>query len=409
VRLPQGVRQWVRAHPSAVDGLIAAALTIANILSLKTKSYGSLTFRDPDLWGALLNVAAAAPLALRRRLPVTVAAVVVSAYLTAGFLDYSMFSGSLAALLALYTLGAHAPVVPGVLLSVATATGVVAYLYAKQDVLAEVGFQLNAWTVGVEFLLYIGVWLVGRLVRARGEYLAELEHRAERLERTASAELRAALAEERARMARELHDVVAHHVSVMTVQAAAARRMIHRSPDRSVEAMQAVEETGRAALVEMRRIVGALRNADAEESTSLELPPQAGVQELDSLIDRAREAGLDVDLTVVGEPRELPSSIDLAIYRVVQESLTNTLRHAGPTKAAVVLRYDPDAVEVSVTDDGSRKRGGAPPPADPDRVGHGLIGMRERITLNGGTLHTGPRSVGGFEVKARLPLEEART
>jgi signal transduction histidine kinase len=155
--------------------------------------------------------------------------------------------------------------------------------------------------------------------------------------------------------------------------------------------------------------VGALRNADAEESPSAELPPQAGVKELDTLIDRAREAGLDVDLTIVGEPRELPSSIDLAIYRVVQESLTNTLRHAGPTRAAVVLRYEPDAVEVSVTDDGSRKRGGTPRPADPERVGHGLIGMRERVTLNGGTLYTGPRSVGGFEVKARLPLEEART
>jgi signal transduction histidine kinase len=409
VRLPQDVRRWVRAHPTALDGVVAAALTVANLLSLSVRSYGGITFRDPDLLGVLVNVAAAAPLVVRRRFPAIVAAVVAAAYLTAGFLDYSMFSGSFAALLALYTLGAHAPMVPGLLLTLATASGVVGYLFAKREVLAAVGLQVNAWTVGVELLVYIGIWLIGRTVRARREYLAELEHRAERLERTASAELRAALAEERARMARELHDVVAHHVSVMTVQAAAARRMIERAPERSVEAMRAVEETGRAALVEMRRIVGALRNADAEESPSAELPPQAGVKELDTLIDRAREAGLDVDLTIVGEPRELPSSIDLAIYRVVQESLTNTLRHAGPTRAAVVLRYEPDAVEVSVTDDGSRKRGGTPRPADPERVGHGLIGMRERVTLNGGTLYTGPRSVGGFEVKARLPLEEART
>jgi signal transduction histidine kinase len=188
----------------------------------------------------------------------------------------------------------------------------------------------------------------------------------------------------------------------MTVQAAAAQRTVKRAPERSVEAMRAVEETGREALAEMRRIVGALREADDETTAARELAPQAGVSELDHLIERAREAGLEVEYTVVGEQRTLPSSVDLAIFRVVQESLTNTLKHAGPTRAAVLVRYEPDAVVVAVTDDGSR---GKIPAREGKRLGHGLVGMRERVTLNGGTLDTRARSVGGFEVTARLPVE----
>ncbi|MGH3488785.1 MAG: sensor histidine kinase, partial [Actinopolymorphaceae bacterium] len=284
----------------------------------------------------------------------------------------------------------------------------VIYLEANREKLAAAGVEPNVWYFGSQFVITIGLWIIGRTVRARRLYLSDLEDRAQRLERTASAEIRAALAEERTRMARELHDVVAHHVSVMTVQAAAARRMVGRSPDRSVEAMRAVEETGRSALVEMRRIVGALRSVDADESAAggqPDLAPQSGVAELEPLVTRAREAGLDVELTVVGEPRALPSGVDLAIFRVVQESLTNTLTHAGPTRAAVLLRYEPDAVVVGVTDDGARRRNGSGRTISSDRTGHGLVGMRERISLNGGTLQTGPRSVGGFEVQARLPLE----
>ena len=407
-----GVLPWVRAHPRAVDGVLAGILTAANLIGLTNPTYGGITFRDPGVLAVVLNVLAALPLALRRRYPVPVAAVVTAAYMALGFLDYSSFGGSISLVLAIYTLAAYAHVLTGLVITFGATAGSVTFLYVNRHALAENGLNVDVWTVGAQFLVYFGVWIVGRTVRTRRIYLRELEDRADRLERTASAELRAALAEERARMARELHDVVAHHVSVMTVQAAAARRMIDRAPERSVEAMQAVEETGRAALVEMRRIVGALRTADAEEATVPrhdELSPQAGVGELDALLTRAREAGLEVDLTVVGEPRALPSSVDLAIFRVVQESLTNTLRHAGPTRAAVLLRYETEAVVVGVTDDGGRRRGGAQRPIGSDRPGHGLVGMRERVTLNGGTLHTGARSVGGFEVQARLPLEEARS
>ncbi len=407
-----GPWQWVRSHPLALDTSLAAVLAAVNLLGLfGYPTYAGMTFRGPDAWGVALNVLAALPLAVRRSRPFAAALVVGGSYMALGFLGYSSFGGSFAMLVALYTLGAYTTVVRGLVLTFAATVGSIVFLYVNREALADQGMSLDVWTLGSQVLIYAGVWIVGRAVRTRRLYLAELEDRADRLERANTAELRAALAEERARMARELHDVVAHHVSVMTVQAAAARRMIDRSPERSVEAMQAVEETGRAALVEMRRIVGALRSTDTDESTATtgELFPQSGVAELGPLLTRAREAGLEVDLTVVGEPRLLPTGVDLAIFRVVQESLTNTLRHAGPTRAAVLLRYEPDAVVVGVTDDGSRRRAAGGRAVGSDRPGHGLVGMRERVTLNGGTLRTGSRSVGGFEVQARLPLEEAHT
>ncbi len=399
----------MRGHPYVLDVAYAVVLSVINVLGLGYSTYAGIEFREPDLWGILLNVLAAFPLVWRRRFPLTTAVIVLTAYMTLGFLAYSSTGGSVAALIAIYTLGTHAPVMSGLGVTIGTAAVSGIYLHVNHERFAAAGIPSDLWTVTVQFFMYVGLWIIARAVRARRLYLKELEDRAERLQRTASAELRAALAEERARMARELHDVVAHHISVMTVQAAGARRMLSRDPDRSIEAMRAVEETGRSALDEMRRIVGALRHVDAEEppTAAAELAPQAGVAELDALMGRARETGLDVGLTVVGEPRTLPPSLDLAIFRVVQEALTNTLKHAGPTRAAVVLRYEPTAVVVSVTDDGAQRwHGGAPRPASADRVGHGLVGMRERVTLNGGTLRTGPRSVGGFEVQASLPLEE---
>ncbi|MET9021099.1 sensor histidine kinase [Actinopolymorpha sp. NPDC004070] len=408
------VRDWLRDRPDLVDGAVAFVLVIASVAGLNYRSYAGITFRSPDAWGVVLAVLVAAPLALRRRFPVTVAVIVISAYMALGFADYSSSVGSVAALLMIYTVGAHSTAPRSLAVTVATTIASIVFLYVQRDTYASIGMTFDAITVGLQVLVYGGMWSIARAMRARRRYLVALEDRASRLERAASAEVRAALAEERARMARELHDVVAHHVSVMTVQAGAARRTIDRAPERSVEAMRAVEQTGREALEEMRRIVGALRAADQDETDgSVQLSPRTGVAELGPLLDRAREAGLQVELTVVGEPRPLTSSVDLAIFRVVQESLTNTLKHVGPTRAAVLLRYEPEAVVVGVTDDGSPRRGTSYPAADPQRIdhglGHGLVGMRERVTLNGGTLYTGTRMVGGFEVLATLPLTEAGT
>jgi signal transduction histidine kinase len=404
--------QWLRAHPRTADGLLAAAATLVNLLGMTTTEYAGYHMRGPDALAVVLAIVGAAPMAWRRRFPVSVSLAVCGAYFVQGFLDYNSAAGGFVVLFTTYSLGAYAPVWSGLLLVLAQIGASLAYLFAKAEFVNASGLELTPLILLLTAAQFPGVWIVGRAIRTRRLYLVELEDRAERLERTATAEVRAALAEERARVARELHDVVAHHVSVMTVQATAARRTLKRDPERSSEAMRAVEDTGRAALDEMRRIVGALRTADrTEESAEPEagvLAPQAGVAELPPLLDRAREAGLEVELTVLGESRKLPASIDLAIYRVVQEALTNTLKHAGPTRARVMLRYEPDAVAVAVTDDGGGRsfthrttavNGGAV------AAGHGLIGMRERVSLNGGTLRTGPRAAGGFQVSARIPIE----
>jgi signal transduction histidine kinase len=203
--------------------------------------------------------------------------------------------------------------------------------------------------------------------------------------------------EERARIARELHDAVGHSVSVMTVQASAVRRLLTPEQQRELEALTAVEQTGRDALAEMRRMVGVLR----DPSDGPALAPQPGLDQLDRLIEQTREAGLPVELRVEGERAALPPGLDLTAYRLVQEGLTNALKHARASKAQVLLRYEPNAVEILVSDDG---RGGA---TSHGRAGHGLIGMRERVSLYAGQLSAGPRDGGGFELRAQLPLTNA--
>jgi signal transduction histidine kinase len=247
-------------------------------------------------------------------------------------------------------------------------------------------------------LLVFGPWLVGRIVAARVELAAELSDKADRLEREQDKQAQLAVAQERARIARELHDVVAHNVSVMVVQAAAARRMIDHDASKAKEALGSVEQTGRSALREMRRVVGMLGQHDEE----LALAPQPSIDELDWLVERAREAGLEVDLTIEGEKKRLESGVDLSAFRIVQEALRNTLKHAGPARAQVTLRYGDHDVEVDVSDNGSGVRA----PADNGAVtGHGLVGMRERVAMLGGEIEAGYRKDGGFGVHARLPLE----
>jgi signal transduction histidine kinase len=247
-------------------------------------------------------------------------------------------------------------------------------------------------------LLVFGPWLVGRIVAARVELAAELRDKANRLEREQDKQAQLAVAQERARIARELHDVVAHNVSVMVVQAAAARRMIDHDASKAKEALGSVEQTGRSALREMRRVVGMLGQRDEE----LALAPQPSIDELDWLVERAREAGLEVDLTIEGEKKRLESGVDLSAFRIVQEALRNTLKHAGPARAQVTLRYRDHDVEVDVSDNGR----GVRPPADNGAVtGQGLLGMRERVAMLGGEIEAGYRKDGGFGVHARLPLE----
>jgi signal transduction histidine kinase len=238
-------------------------------------------------------------------------------------------------------------------------------------------------------------WLIGFAFYERNRRTVELTERAERAERARETEARAAVAEERARIAREMHDVVAHSLSVMVVQAEAAEAMLDGDPARARRPLAAVQQTGRDALGELRRMLGVLREM-ADQNP--DLAPQPGLSGIDELVDHVRQAGLPVSVRVEGDPRPLPAGIDLSAYRIVQEGLTNALKHAGPASSEVILRYGAREIELEVRDDG---RGGG----SGNGGGHGLLGMRERVALYGGDLTAGPRPEGGFALVARLPLE----
>jgi signal transduction histidine kinase len=242
-------------------------------------------------------------------------------------------------------------------------------------------------------VMFGGAWFAGRLVQKRQLYAQVFAERARVLERERDANARVAAAEERVRIARELHDVVGHSVSVMVVQAGAERLALGEERPATREALLAIERTGREALAEMSRLLGVLR----KEGEGLALAPRPSLARVDALVQTVRDAGVPVELRVEGEAGRLPPGVDVSAYRVVQEALTNVVKHAGPARASVVVRYGDRVVEVEVTDDGSE-------PGNGKIAGYGLAGMRERVELHGGTLEAGSRSEGGFSVKARLPL-----
>ena len=223
---------------------------------------------------------------------------------------------------------------------------------------------------------------------------AEVARRAQRIELARENEAAVAAAEERQRMARELHDVVAHAITIMVVQAAGARRNLQRAPGPAGQAITAAEHAGREALNELRRLLTVVRPA-----AGALLAPQPGLAQLEGLVERTRAGGLAVELRIEGKPVSLPGGLDLAAYRVVQEALTNALRHAGPARAWVTVRYGKRRLLLKIHDDGR-----AAPAAHAPGQGHGIAGMRERVRLYGGELVAGPRRGGGFEVNATLPL-----
>jgi signal transduction histidine kinase len=258
--------------------------------------------------------------------------------------------------------------------------------------------QVRLVEVAPQVALVGAVWVVGTGARTKRAYAMALEERSALLERERRQEGRRAVAEERSRIARELHDVVAHHVSVMVVQAGAARRVLDR-PDVAREALVSVETTGSQVLGEMRNLLGVLRTDDKALGA---LEPQPGLAQLQALLASLGGVGLPVELRVEGEARSLAPGVDLSAYRIVQEALTNTLKHAGASQALVVLRYLGSGLEIQITDDG---RGVADHRAvgDGSTVAHGLVGMRERVAMFGGELRTGPRPGGGFSVTASFP------
>ncbi|MGH3012709.1 MAG: sensor histidine kinase [Gaiellaceae bacterium] len=329
-------------------------------------------------------------LAWRRRAPLVVLGVAIATSVVAnvvGVLDEAT-TPAIALVIAVYSVGAHTSGLRAAVGGLGAAA-LIAVNVAEQFSLGDLLFI--ATFLG-------GAWVAGRAMRYRREREHVLELLTVDLEREREEKARAAVAEERVRIARELHDIVAHAISVIVLQARGGRRSLATDPGETREALDMIEATGSEALAEMRRLLGMLRRDDEEIS----LAPQPSLRYLDALAAQVREAGLPVYLSVEGEPTELPPGVDLSAYRIVQEALTNALKHAGPATARVVVRYRENDLELEIADTGA----GA---SASDGEGHGLAGMRERVSFYGGKIETGPRNGGGFAVRARLPLDSGRS
>ncbi len=383
---------------------IAVAALVGVLGQLEAWTGAGATHQQGPVWAQSLLYAVAAVLLLwRRRHPLAVLGVMTAVYLV----EFAVFGSpegngvALAPMVATYSAGRYAAPRRSWL---ALPLAFVFWLgWMSFDPLNEGGSTAERLGTAVWMSPSIIAWLTGALVRVT---LLYREQRVATREQQASR----AVAEERNRIARELHDVVGHSVSVMTVQAAAVRRRLRDDQVVEREALETVEDVGREAMAEMRRLVGVLREPDGERAS---LEPSPGLGQVDRLAEQFRSSGLPVSVTVTGDPRELPGGVDLTAYRLLQEGLTNSLRHAsGASHAEVVIAYDPDAVRLEVVDDGPGGRGSgagvrgseADAGDDTDAAGgNGLVGMRERIAVYGGSLRAGPRADGGFELVAVLP------
>lgn len=369
------------------DGTLAFVLAVASLLEI-------FATRDPEThWGGrgapqvLLALAVTLPLVLRVRFPLAVVLVEVAGVIAVNALASAnpSFEPFAAMVIAVYSLGAHTDgrrarlgVVLLVLLGLAAVTSSAATGHGVIGLLSP-GFWLLA------------AWVVGRIIRSWRRRTLDLEGLTRELEAQRELQAEAAVAVERGRIARELHDVVAHNVSMIVVQAGAAARVLEGAQPHVREALEAIETAGRDTVDEMRRLLGVLR----EDRDDALLAPQPGLANLEQLLTNVREAGLPVELRVEGAAKPLPPALDLTAYRIAQEALTNALKHAGPARAELVLRYEPSSVEIEVRDNGGGNGGGG-------GTGHGLVGMRERVALWGGRLEAG-RTREGWTVRAWLP------
>jgi signal transduction histidine kinase len=338
---------------------------------------------------AILVTLTALPLAVRRYWPLGVLAITVAAE-TVLLLSTSTSALPFGVIVALYTVASRCE------RRVAARAGSWVALPIVVGVIVNSKGSLGH--VFPELALFAIAWVIGDSLRTRRAYLAELEDRAARLEREREQRAERAVIDERARIARELHDVIAHNVSVMVVQAGAGEEVFDSDPGRARESLVSIASTGRAALAELRRMLGVNRSDDDDGAS---FAPQPGIERLDELVSQVRSTGLGVELSVLGEARALPEAVGLCAYRIVQEALTNTLKHAHARGAEVHVRYRDDALELQVLDDGRAKTG-----MNGAGGGHGLIGMRERVALFDGELRVGARAEGGYAVRATLPIPD---
>ena len=384
----------MRRHKTAVDSFLAAVLIVTALIVVRNVHVSADT-RPPNGWNDMLLVAVLGPIAVRRRYPI--GAYIVTAIAAGALWSMNSIDGGSAVggLFAVYGLGFYADRKRAFRIFVVFAAG----LSALAVLLALIYETEGRWFQCASRIgIVLGPYFFGDSRRTRNELLENLRERARRTEEDQAREARQAVADERSRIAHELHDVVAHSLSVMVVQATAGQRLITRSPDRAAESMASVAETGRAALGEMRRILGVLDSRPESEHGVQELAPQPGLADVDSLIERCRGAGMHIDMTRSGADVSLSAGVELAIYRVIQEALTNVLKHAGAARVTLQLLVE-DPVVIEVADDGI----GLAAPKSPDGRGRGVIGMRARVESVGGEFHANPRPGGGFVIRAVIP------
>ncbi|RJL32377.1 sensor histidine kinase [Bailinhaonella thermotolerans] len=381
------LRDWSRWRLDVLD-----ALWVLPMIAISVPQTGPGTVGDRPVALVLFSVALIVPLFWRRRAPLVVFTVIALVALAQWAADVGPMPADLAVLQAMFVVAKLRS------FRWAVAAGLACVLGVFLAVLRWWTFETPDGPLTGPFValssIVAAAWLGGVYVNIRRRYLEGLEERARRAELERDQHARIAIAAERARIARELHDVIAHNLSVMVVQADGAGYALDHDKELARQAVQTIAGTGRQALGEMRRLLGVLREGESDG-----FAPQPGLDQLGDLVAQCRAVGLPVTLDVRGERRELPQGLELTIYRVVQEGLTNTLKHGGPgATASVELAYGDAEVSVSVSDDG---RGAA---ARPDEPGHGLTGMRERVTMYGGAVSARPRPGGGFQVQARFPV-----
>ncbi len=381
-------------HETLVDAAIAAAFIVIALVVVRRIPVSADT-RPPNGWNDVLLVAVLGPIALRRRYPI--GAYIVTAVAAVALWSMNSVDGGSAVggVFVTYGLGFYADRKRALRVFIVAATG----LSAAAVLLALTYDTEGRWFQCVSRIaVVLGPYFFGDAKRTRNDLVDSLRERARRAEEDQAREASQAVADERARIAHELHDVVAHSLSVMVVQATAGQRLIARDPSRAAESIASVADTGREALAEMRRILGVLDNRPENEQGTHELVPQPALSDIDALIERCRGAGMQIDVHRRGADVALGAGVELAIYRIIQEALTNVLKHAGTARVTLQLLIE-DPVVIEVSDDGL----GLAAPKSPDGRGRGVIGMRARVESVGGEFHAGPRPGGGFVVRAVIP------
>ena len=395
------ILEWFSSHPIGTDILITLAFAVLALLNLYVNfatGAGSSSFL-----AVLLTLLVILPLAFRRRYPLGVLIFMAAAVIT--FREYNIPESpfiNYALLLAFFNAGAYGQPrfrnwVRAITLGLVI--GLLTYSIFFQQQGSDVPTQTILYQISVILLnvfLFAAAWWIGEVFRTRNQRELELQERTHQLEKERDENARRAVMDERVRIARELHDVVAHHVSVMGIQAGAARRILKQQPEKANDVLSQIEASSRQAVAELQRLLGFLR----EENQVDDISPQPSLKQLDVLFNQMRLTGLSISVKIEGKEIPLPPGVDLSAYRIVQEALTNTLKHAGPVNANVTIRYLNDAVELEIRDNGNTPQY----EADKDNKGRGLIGMRERVSLHGGEFQAGNLPEGGFIVKAKLPL-----